>query len=303
MLSRPRCVLLLPWVIKSGYADSNIFIRYFRAALEDIVDARVSVNRANAAIGELTAQVDEYSRLAAEGERVVGELRRKSPNSPRVIELSGIPEHARTSAEFFGFQRQNFETQLDDGRRMAFEAAQTFVAVSAANPQDPPYLTPVQVVAHQATIRAAEQVLVCECIDYSGLRGQEFEDAKRRHDRAFDTLTNLAQTSLEGFPYPQGPPGQMRTNAELDEFLRELPHPNAHDLDAENRNCAICHEPYGVNGPENGPQGNTDINGNALEDPVELPCAHIFGSRCLRTWLVPSVNTTCPICRRDLPEE
>lgn len=72
-------------------------------------------------------------------------------------------------------------------------------------------------------------------------------------------------------------------------FLRNLPRVQISSLppDAE---CIICLEKF-----------NTSTD-NSAEYPVRLPCSHIVGSSCIRTWLSPSrsLKTSCPYCRRTL---
>lgn len=53
---------------------------------------------------------------------------------------------------------------------------------------------------------------------------------------------------------------------------------------------------------------SASIDSESSEFPVTLPCLHVVGFRCLRTWLAPEEerNNTCPICRQrffDLPPE
>ena len=245
--------------------------RYFRTALQDIVDARASANRLRENDDQLTEETERLANQAIEIERLVEELRRRDPNDPRVIEVAGQAEHARLAAEDNCYQCQTFARQSEQYRHIAVEAAQTLVAVSTANPENPPYLDPTQIATHQAIIHTARQVLVCDRVSYDSLRGQELEGAQRWRHRAFQILADMAQAALAEFPYPQGPPGQIRTKTELDEFFQELPHPNVNDLEPENRNCHICQEPYGMDGPENGSQGSVCIKETVVEYPVKLP--------------------------------
>ncbi|PVH79762.1 hypothetical protein DL98DRAFT_532622 [Cadophora sp. DSE1049] len=53
--------------------------------------------------------------------------------------------------------------------------------------------------------------------------------------------------------------------------------------------CTICHSPF--NTPR--PDGTT-------ETPSLLPCAHIFGSICIKRWLESSQHQNCPNCRREM---
>ena len=57
------------------------------------------------------------------------------------------------------------------------------------------------------------------------------------------------------------------------------------ELDLEDRNCPICKQPME----------------ERSEQPIRLPCTHVFGKRCITQWLLG--NDSCPQCRRiTLPE-
>lgn len=69
--------------------------------------------------------------------------------------------------------------------------------------------------------------------------------------------------------------------------------------------CFICKEPY--------TESTTDTDGNATttvnDEPVSIPCGHIFGRECITAWVgtanaqtAQSSNqgTTCPTCRAEL---
>lgn len=61
----------------------------------------------------------------------------------------------------------------------------------------------------------------------------------------------------------------------------------------EDRNCGICREPYlGVR-----PTEDTDDFG---EEPVQLPCGHIYGKACISSWLLE--QGTCGFCRHNFSE-
>lgn len=67
---------------------------------------------------------------------------------------------------------------------------------------------------------------------------------------------------------------------------------------AENdRQCAICHEELG---------SDTDTQSKSCkpEQPVKLPCGHVFGKRCMMAWLLHGTDeATCPACRVVIFEE
>jgi hypothetical protein len=62
-------------------------------------------------------------------------------------------------------------------------------------------------------------------------------------------------------------------------------------IDNENNlECVICSSPIGT----------PDSNGK-IEQPVELPCGHTLGSKCMDLWR--RRNNTCPLCRHPLPDD
>jgi len=58
----------------------------------------------------------------------------------------------------------------------------------------------------------------------------------------------------------------------------------ADSLVSQGRRCIICFEDF------------EETNDN----PVSLPCGHVFGEVCIISWL--AENVTCPYCRRDYGE-
>ncbi len=82
--------------------------------------------------------------------------------------------------------------------------------------------------------------------------------------------------------------GLSRNRAET--FLKSVPMVLAVDLPDDNRDCPICMEEY--------------VTPEHYEPPVRLPCDHVIGKDCLRSWLKSSVlnlnNNTCPMCRTVL---
>ena len=72
-------------------------------------------------------------------------------------------------------------------------------------------------------------------------------------------------------------------------FIDSLPKVEISSLDEEDRTCSICYDEYGVARPE---------AEEPAEDPVKMPCGHVFGKLCITTWL--EEHCTCPACRHKL---
>jgi hypothetical protein len=72
-------------------------------------------------------------------------------------------------------------------------------------------------------------------------------------------------------------------------FIDGLPKVDVSSLDEDDRTCSICYDEYGVVRPE---------AEEPAEDPVKMPCGHVFGKLCITTWL--EEHCTCPACRHKL---
>ncbi|KAI9885201.1 MAG: hypothetical protein M1823_003004 [Watsoniomyces obsoletus] len=82
--------------------------------------------------------------------------------------------------------------------------------------------------------------------------------------------------------------GPRRATAKAIENLEKV---ELSTLDHDDRSCSICMEPFGEPEPTEG----------KIELPVKLPCGHVFGLTCIKTWL--KDHCTCPSCRRKLESE
>lgn len=105
-------------------------------------------------------------------------------------------------------------------------------------------------------------------------------------------------------PTIPAPSSERERNAEdLGNFISTLQKVEAEDLgpDPFDRECRICFEPYRecavstAATPDDAIGLHKPISG---EDPVRLPCNHIFGQQCLEHWL--RGHDQCPKCRRVL---
>lgn len=94
-----------------------------------------------------------------------------------------------------------------------------------------------------------------------------------------------------------------RNSADLGKYISTLEKVDAEDLgpDPFDREYRICFDPYrecavsAAATPDDTSGPHMSISG---EDPVSLPCNHIFGQKCLERWL--RSHDQCPKCRRVL---
>lgn len=89
------------------------------------------------------------------------------------------------------------------------------------------------------------------------------------------------------------------------EFLAQLPSVPVESLPAGS-DCPICSDAYPAEPTESGIArlarlllGKSHEATKAIDSPVRLPCNHIIGGECIRTW-ISSGGTTCPLCRHRL---
>ncbi|KAI9784160.1 MAG: hypothetical protein M1839_002665 [Geoglossum umbratile] len=106
-------------------------------------------------------------------------------------------------------------------------------------------------------------------------------------------VTHVAQiprepTQRDTFISRRPPRAFERATVKAISGLQDVP---IDSLPVEDRTCSICMDPFGEKEP---------INGTS-ETPVKLPCGHVFGYICIKTWL--KEHCTCPTCRRKLESE
>lgn len=84
---------------------------------------------------------------------------------------------------------------------------------------------------------------------------------------------------------------EMHSRRATTRAISELVKVDITTLEKEDRSCSICMEPFGEPEPVQG----------KIEWPVKMPCGHVFGLTCIKTWL--SEHCTCPSCRRKVESE
>ena len=91
----------------------------------------------------------------------------------------------------------------------------------------------------------------------------------------------------------------MSQSGTFEAWFNAFPSVALETLAIENQNCGICrvdYSPFSVNRHPEDP----------VEQPVRLPCGHVFGQICLKEWLSPPPQgfdkKKCPTCRFRLAE-
>ena len=73
-------------------------------------------------------------------------------------------------------------------------------------------------------------------------------------------------------------------------LIADLPTVSIADLPDEQQRCSICLESY----------IKDEFDESIPENPTRLPCGHVVGHRCLRSWVFPyGDGEYCPVCRAD----
>lgn len=108
--------------------------------------------------------------------------------------------------------------------------------------------------------------------------------------------------------FDEGSDVTLLSISDVDDLLQSSSYIDIGALGPDDLNCVICHSEYSKERErENNSsepaveERNPDSPGQkTAECPIKLPCGHVFGHLCIRTWLRNSQSPSCPICRYEL---
>ena len=92
---------------------------------------------------------------------------------------------------------------------------------------------------------------------------------------------------------------------DFDEWLHKLPRFAITSLPMTDQGCGICLQTYvrAIKSSKSQEASKPFYRYIYKERPIQLPCCHVFGHRCIKQWLSPkseggSQHNTCPMCRK-----
>lgn len=104
----------------------------------------------------------------------------------------------------------------------------------------------------------------------------------------------------ENFNYDEDQSRIQFSPSQVEDFMQNLSRVEIGTLETDDLRCSICKEEYGKQrGDSTEPASGSDprLPGEEMpEHPLRLPCGHVFGEWCIRTWLLEQ-PASCPTCR------
>ena len=98
--------------------------------------------------------------------------------------------------------------------------------------------------------------------------------------------------------------GFRKAPSEVEGILKSLSRVEINLLEADDLKCSICHSEYSKERGDTTKQvsdfDEESSDPEASENPVMLPCGHLFGDLCIYKWLQEPRPASCPLCRYQL---
>lgn len=143
-------------------------------------------------------------------------------------------------------------------------------------------------------------------------------DFRSNFDSNSESQNNPSQPQYRSrlviWEYPALASNSSFSAAEVDEFMKTLGKVNVTSLKQDARECDICKTDFshlpGAASSTNPTlashaqePGEQSFDDEELENPVRLACGHVYGEKCLKTWISgKGIGNlpTCPMCRAVL---
>ena len=96
--------------------------------------------------------------------------------------------------------------------------------------------------------------------------------------------------------------GTQLSHDQVDELVQASARVELDGLESDEMECPICKLEYGSyrgeETPSTEPALDQELSGeDAPEQAIKLPCGHVFGDWCIKTWLLGLPAASCPTCR------
>lgn len=129
--------------------------------------------------------------------------------------------------------------------------------------------------------------------------GDEFDE----EEELLRYYEEMRETYDGEFDIPEGGNGARWPSSQVGDFLQTLSRIDTGTLEPDDLKCAICQSEYGKErGDTSKPASDSDkvLPGQeTAEYPVRLPCGHVLGLWCIKTWLLNAQPASCPLCRHQ----
>lgn len=144
----------------------------------------------------------------------------------------------------------------------------------------------------------------------------EFDDASYHNDNPLSTIDEarllqfdqewdeIARQIIESqealFTQEDDKSGTQFSPSQVEDFLQTSSPVGISTLEKDDQKCSICMSEYVKGkGDTNKPAMESEqglLGEDAPENPIKLPCGHVFGEWCIKAWLLKQ-RASCPVCR------
>lgn len=120
-------------------------------------------------------------------------------------------------------------------------------------------------------------------------------------DQEWDEIARQIIESQEAlFTQEDDKSGTQFSPSQVEDFLQTSSPVEISTLEKDDQKCSICMSEYvKERGDTNKPAMESEqglLGEDAPENPIKLPCGHVFGEWCIKAWLLKQ-RASCPVCR------